>query len=164
MRESEARWLGGVTVKGSRGKGARVLQSGLWLFIPNENMVFAIDSALLLVSIFTTGYAGEGINRKERTMRRLFLLVASCLVMSLVFAPAAIAQTYGDAPSYSPPSQQQAAPQPAQPAPQPAATPTQGAGEMSNLPDTGGLPLSGLAAIGGVALIAGGLLLRHRLS
>jgi LPXTG-motif cell wall-anchored protein len=36
--------------------------------------------------------------------------------------------------------------------------------EVAALPDTGGIPLSGLAAIGGVALIASGLLLRHRLS
>ncbi len=36
--------------------------------------------------------------------------------------------------------------------------------EVTNLPDTGGLPLGGLTAVGGFALVAGGLLLRHRLS
>lgn len=40
---------------------------------------------------------------------------------------------------------------------------TSGEQKVAALPDTGGPPISGLVALGGVAFIAGGLLLRYRL-
>lgn len=136
-------------------------------------------------------------------MRRVFLLLSACLVMSLMFAPAAGAQatfpqsdgsgaTLGDAcpagefgaiPAgslgeegfacfdtleeaeyYAETGQLLPAEQTAPTAPTTQYDDNGAGGGVTNLPDTGGFPLGGIAASAGAFLISGGLLLRLRLS
>jgi hypothetical protein len=64
-----------------------------------RRIVKGVLENILLTNMPGTGIAGARKPRERRAMRRVFLLLSACLVMSLVLAPSAIAQSVENGPT-----------------------------------------------------------------